>query len=212
MGGGFGSKFGPDAQGLICAKLAQQAKAPVKLMLDRKEEHLDTGNRPSATAHIRAGVTARRRADGLRRSELGHRRRRPAGRVPAAVHLQLPEPQAHAQGRLHQRGPAARDARARTSAGLLPDGNPDGRARGPREDGSGRVPREEPAAARAERDVGRLLRDRARSSLDGTNVIRPAIRRRDRSRPAWACRRIAGAAPAAARRRTSTSCPTAAWS
>ena len=58
MGGGFGSKFGPDSQGVICAKLAQQAKAPVKLMLDRKEEHLDTGNRPSATAHIRAGVTA----------------------------------------------------------------------------------------------------------------------------------------------------------
>jgi xanthine dehydrogenase YagR molybdenum-binding subunit len=56
MGGGFGSKFGPDAQGLICAKLAQQAKVPVKLMLDRKEEHLDTGNRPSAYAHIRAGV------------------------------------------------------------------------------------------------------------------------------------------------------------
>ena len=58
MGGGFGSKFGPDAQGLICAKLAQQAKLPVKLMLDRKEEHLDTGNRPSAYAHIRAGVDA----------------------------------------------------------------------------------------------------------------------------------------------------------
>src|SRR5438067_1562219 len=57
MGGGFGSKFGPDAQGLICAKLAQQAKLPVKMMLDRKEEHLDTGNRPSATARIRAGVT-----------------------------------------------------------------------------------------------------------------------------------------------------------
>jgi xanthine dehydrogenase YagR molybdenum-binding subunit len=58
MGGGFGSKFAPDAQGIICAKLAQQARAPVKLMLDRKEEHLDTGNRPSATAHIRAGVTS----------------------------------------------------------------------------------------------------------------------------------------------------------
>jgi xanthine dehydrogenase YagR molybdenum-binding subunit len=58
MGGGFGSKFGPDAQGIICAKLAKAANAPVKLMLDRKEEHLDTGNRPSATAHIRAGVTA----------------------------------------------------------------------------------------------------------------------------------------------------------
>ena len=43
-------------QGIICAKLARQAKAPVKLMLDRKEEHLDTGNRPSAFAQIRAGV------------------------------------------------------------------------------------------------------------------------------------------------------------
>ena len=58
MGGGFGSKFAPDAQGIICAKLARLAKAPVKLMLDRKEEHLDTGNRPSAFAHIRAAVAA----------------------------------------------------------------------------------------------------------------------------------------------------------
>jgi xanthine dehydrogenase YagR molybdenum-binding subunit len=58
MGGGFGSKFAPDSQGIICAKLAQQARAPVKLMLDRKEEHLDTGNRPSATARIRAGVAS----------------------------------------------------------------------------------------------------------------------------------------------------------
>src|SRR6185369_12089740 len=45
MGGGFGSKFGPDAQGLICAQLAKEAKLPVKLFLDRKEEHLDSGNR-----------------------------------------------------------------------------------------------------------------------------------------------------------------------
>ncbi|MBI3492998.1 MAG: xanthine dehydrogenase family protein molybdopterin-binding subunit [Acidobacteria bacterium] len=58
MGGGFGSKFAPDSQGIICAKLAKAAKAPVKLMLDRKEEHLDTGNRPSAFAKIRAGVSS----------------------------------------------------------------------------------------------------------------------------------------------------------
>ena len=58
MGGGFGSKFGPDAQGLICARLAKDAGRPVKLFLDRKEEHLDSGNRPSATAKIRAGVSA----------------------------------------------------------------------------------------------------------------------------------------------------------
>ncbi len=61
MGGGFGSKFAPDAQGLICARLAKAANAPVKLMLDRKEEHLATGNRPSAFAKVTAGVTA----DGL---------------------------------------------------------------------------------------------------------------------------------------------------
>ncbi|HYM22884.1 MAG TPA: xanthine dehydrogenase family protein molybdopterin-binding subunit, partial [Vicinamibacterales bacterium] len=58
MGGGCGSKFAPDAQGIICAKLAKLANAPVKLMLDRKEEHLDTGNRPSAFAHIKAGVSS----------------------------------------------------------------------------------------------------------------------------------------------------------
>jgi len=61
MGGGFGSKSQIGAEGILCARLAQAAKAPVKLTLDRKEEHLDTGNRPSATAHIKAGVGA----DGL---------------------------------------------------------------------------------------------------------------------------------------------------
>ena len=58
MGGGFGSKFGPDVQGIVCARLAQQAGRAVKLMLDRKEEHLATGNRPSAFAKVRAGVSA----------------------------------------------------------------------------------------------------------------------------------------------------------
>src|SRR6185436_10509822 len=58
MGGGFGSKSQIGAEGTICARLAQMAKLPVKLVLDRKEEHLDTGNRPSATAHVRAGVAA----------------------------------------------------------------------------------------------------------------------------------------------------------
>jgi xanthine dehydrogenase YagR molybdenum-binding subunit len=58
MGGGFGSKLGGDAVVLICARLAKEAGLPVKLMLDRKEEHLATGNRPSATAKIKAGVSA----------------------------------------------------------------------------------------------------------------------------------------------------------
>ena len=58
MGGGFGSKFGPDIQGLLCARIAKAAGAPVKMMLDRKEEHLATGNRPSAFAAVKAGVSA----------------------------------------------------------------------------------------------------------------------------------------------------------
>jgi xanthine dehydrogenase YagR molybdenum-binding subunit len=58
MGGGFGSKLGGDLWTAICARLAKAANAPVKLMLDRKEEHLVTGNRPSAFARLRAGVDA----------------------------------------------------------------------------------------------------------------------------------------------------------
>src|SRR5262249_49262553 len=34
MGGGFGSKFGPDVQGIVAAELAKKAGKPVKLMLD----------------------------------------------------------------------------------------------------------------------------------------------------------------------------------
>ncbi len=58
MGGGFGSKFGPDTQGIVCAKLAKQAGAAVHLMLDRKEEHLASGNRPSSHSKVKAGVSA----------------------------------------------------------------------------------------------------------------------------------------------------------
>ena len=115
MGGGFGSKFAPDAQGLICARLAKIANAPVKLMLDRKEEHLDTGNRPSAFAQIR-----RRQADRVRRPELGHGRSRCGVEFPAAVPLSIPESPPRAHQRVHQCRPAAGDARARPSARMLP--------------------------------------------------------------------------------------------
>jgi xanthine dehydrogenase YagR molybdenum-binding subunit len=58
MGGGFGSKLQAGGESIISARLARLAKVPVKVALDRKEEHLDTGNRPSAGAHVKAGVTA----------------------------------------------------------------------------------------------------------------------------------------------------------
>ena len=58
MGGGFGSKVFTDAPIVAAARLAKDAGAPVRLMLERDEEHLDAGNRPSAFAHVRAGVAA----------------------------------------------------------------------------------------------------------------------------------------------------------
>ncbi|MGB2716841.1 MAG: xanthine dehydrogenase family protein molybdopterin-binding subunit [Vicinamibacterales bacterium] len=56
MGGGFGSKLGFDRQVVVCARLAKAANAAVKLMLSRKEEHLVTGNRPSAYAKVKAAA------------------------------------------------------------------------------------------------------------------------------------------------------------
>jgi xanthine dehydrogenase YagR molybdenum-binding subunit len=52
MGGGFGSKFGPDIQGEVAAELALKAKAPVKLMLDRASEVTAAGYRPSAYGKV----------------------------------------------------------------------------------------------------------------------------------------------------------------
>jgi xanthine dehydrogenase YagR molybdenum-binding subunit len=57
MGGGYGSKFGPDIQGTACAELARKAKAPVKLLLDRAEEVTVGGNRPSAYATVKIAGT-----------------------------------------------------------------------------------------------------------------------------------------------------------
>ena len=56
MGGGFGSKLGFDRQVVVAARLAKEAGAGVKMMLSRKEEHLVTGNRPSAYAKVKAGA------------------------------------------------------------------------------------------------------------------------------------------------------------
>src|SRR5262249_35835361 len=53
MGGGFGSKFGPDTQGIVAADLARRAGAPVKIMLDRDEEIPTAGNRPSAYGTVK---------------------------------------------------------------------------------------------------------------------------------------------------------------
>lgn len=59
LGGGFGAKFGASAPGsrlgFIAGELARQAKAPVKLMCDRHEEHVCTGNRPDSRQSVKIG-------------------------------------------------------------------------------------------------------------------------------------------------------------
>ncbi len=57
MGGGFGSKFGAGYFTAIAARLAQECGAPVKIALDRREEHTDTGNRPDSIQEMALGVS-----------------------------------------------------------------------------------------------------------------------------------------------------------
>ncbi|MCH7988181.1 MAG: xanthine dehydrogenase family protein molybdopterin-binding subunit [Planctomycetes bacterium] len=57
-GGGFGSKFGVDEWDVACAKLAKQAGAPVRLMLDRATELKIGGTRPSGFVEVTIAADA----------------------------------------------------------------------------------------------------------------------------------------------------------
>ena len=56
MGGGFGAKFGAGNHGVVAAQLSRQTGTPVWLMLDRKQEHLSVGNRPSSDQTLKIGA------------------------------------------------------------------------------------------------------------------------------------------------------------
>lgn len=55
MGGGFGAKFGAGNEGVVAANLSRKAKAPVKLMLDRRQEHI-VSNRPDSHQQLKIGA------------------------------------------------------------------------------------------------------------------------------------------------------------
>lgn len=58
IGGGFGSKFGPDRWGIMTAQLSKLAGGkPVKIMLERDEELEVAGARPSAYARVKVAAT-----------------------------------------------------------------------------------------------------------------------------------------------------------
>jgi len=54
-GGGFGAKFGAGNYGAMATELSRLAKAPVRLFVDRRGEHLAVGNRPSTIQALRIG-------------------------------------------------------------------------------------------------------------------------------------------------------------
>ena len=56
MGGGFGSKSRIGNYVLAAVELSRKAGAPVRLALDRREEQIDSGNRPSTVQRIRLGA------------------------------------------------------------------------------------------------------------------------------------------------------------
>lgn len=57
MGGGFGSKFPADLWGTECAELSKASGGrPVKMFLDRQQELLIGGNRPSVFGEIKLGA------------------------------------------------------------------------------------------------------------------------------------------------------------
>jgi len=57
MGGAFGSKLKADIYTMLAVKLAREANKPVRMMLNRKEDHLATGNRPDSLQTISIGST-----------------------------------------------------------------------------------------------------------------------------------------------------------
>jgi len=57
VGGGFGSKFGPDRWGIVTAELSKKADGkPVRMMLERDSELKVAGARPSAYARVKVGA------------------------------------------------------------------------------------------------------------------------------------------------------------
>jgi xanthine dehydrogenase YagR molybdenum-binding subunit len=56
VGGGFGSKFGADSEGVLAARMSKKFGRPCRVVRTRKEEHLDTGNRPGSIQHMRIGL------------------------------------------------------------------------------------------------------------------------------------------------------------
>ncbi|WP_224243459.1 xanthine dehydrogenase family protein molybdopterin-binding subunit [Hyalangium gracile] len=55
-GGGFGAKYGIGNFGLLAIHLSRKARLPVRMVLDRREEHVSGGNRPNSIQRLKVGA------------------------------------------------------------------------------------------------------------------------------------------------------------
>jgi xanthine dehydrogenase YagR molybdenum-binding subunit len=55
-GGGFGAKYGIGNYGLLAIHLSKKARLPVRMILDRREEHVSGGNRPNSLQRLKVGA------------------------------------------------------------------------------------------------------------------------------------------------------------
>jgi xanthine dehydrogenase YagR molybdenum-binding subunit len=66
MGGGFGAKFGTGIEGQLAIELSKKAKAPIHLLLTRRDEFAIPGNRSGSWQTMKAGATKDGRLVALR--------------------------------------------------------------------------------------------------------------------------------------------------
>src|SRR4030095_745346 len=74
----FGAKYGIGNFGLLAINLSRKAGAPVRMVLDRREEHVSSGNRPSSIQRLKVGA---RRDGALTACQLVSAARRGGGAV-----------------------------------------------------------------------------------------------------------------------------------
>jgi xanthine dehydrogenase YagR molybdenum-binding subunit len=95
MGGGFGSKLSVDRWTVECARIARQAGAPVRLLLERDAERTVAGDRASLYAEVEIGAAADGRITAWRSRSWGSGGAGDAGKPPLPYVFQIPDRRHH---------------------------------------------------------------------------------------------------------------------
>ena len=202
MGGGFGSKFGADIWGRTAAQLSKKAGGrPVKMFLDRVQEHLAAGNRPSASAHIKLGANRDGKIVAMIAETHGTGGVGGAGDVTLPYVYSVPNTQVTQSTVCTNFGSSASDEGPGPSSELRPDRSRHGRPGRQAGDGPARVPAQEPGP---ERFPYSHLRGRAQDRCRADRLEREAQAARPERRRADQARPGRGTAPVGRRRRPGT--------